>query len=244
MPALQEQAPRVLRLAKNTQGRDYCVGDIHGMFDMLSQLLEKADFDTSKDRLISVGDLVDRGPHSTRATEFLNQAWFYAIRGNHEDMLIRSVETPSDESNTLIWANNGGKWWLETSKEERNKIYTAVSPLPLAIEVETDTGTVGIVHADIPPEENWGSFIEKLSHGDEHCTQTALWSRTRAKMYKIAGDVKGISRIYCGHNIVDEPRKAGNVFYIDTGAFLPDRGRLTMVDIGEPEPKAISVRAD
>ncbi|MGB1581850.1 MAG: phosphoprotein phosphatase, partial [Nevskiales bacterium] len=83
-----------------------------------------------------------------------------------------------------------------------------VSPLPLAIEVETATGKVGIVHADIPPEEDWDSFTMKLSMGHEHCTQTALWSRTRAKMYKIAGDVKGISRVYCGHNIVDAPRKA------------------------------------
>ncbi|MGB1581849.1 MAG: metallophosphoesterase, partial [Nevskiales bacterium] len=125
MPDPQEQQAKILRLPRNTSGRDFCVGDIHGMFNLLGKLLQKADFDPSQDRLISVGDLVDRGPHSKRAPVFLAQPWFYAIRGNHEDMLIRCVEDPSDQSNTLLWANNGGQWWLDTSVEDREKVYAA-----------------------------------------------------------------------------------------------------------------------
>lgn len=212
------------------------MGDIHGMFDLLVQLLDKVGFDTHRDRLISVGDLVDRGPDSMRAVEFLAKPWFHAIRGNHEDMLIRSVDDPDDVSNTLTWANNGGQWWLNTSKAQRERIYNAVKPLPIAMQVDTDIGPVGIVHADIPAGMTWSEFLEQIENGDSKAENTALWSRTRARMHKIAGEVTGIERIYCGHNIVDAPLLAGNVRYIDTGAFLP-HGRITMVEFGLKEEK-------
>ena len=45
----------------NTKGRDFVVGDIHGELEMLKSELVKVGFDHSKDRLFSVGDMVDRG---------------------------------------------------------------------------------------------------------------------------------------------------------------------------------------
>ena len=57
------------RFERNESGRDLVVGDIHGMFPHLSALLAQLEFDESRDRLFSVGDLVDRGPASTEAVE-------------------------------------------------------------------------------------------------------------------------------------------------------------------------------
>ena len=59
---------------KNHEGRDFVVGDLHGMFQTLEALMETVKFDTTIDRLFSVGDLVDRGPESKRVVEFLKQA--------------------------------------------------------------------------------------------------------------------------------------------------------------------------
>ncbi|MCW8994987.1 MAG: metallophosphoesterase, partial [Psychromonas sp.] len=42
----------------------YIVGDIHGCFDELQQLLELADFSVEHDELWLTGDLVTRGPKS------------------------------------------------------------------------------------------------------------------------------------------------------------------------------------
>jgi hypothetical protein len=55
---------KLLALPANTAGRDFVCGDIHGCFDELDAALAKLQFDPAVDRLISVGDLVDRGPRS------------------------------------------------------------------------------------------------------------------------------------------------------------------------------------
>ena len=48
-------------------GRDWIVGDVHGCFQTLRQALAAIDFEPGRDRLFSVGDLIDRGPHSNEA---------------------------------------------------------------------------------------------------------------------------------------------------------------------------------
>lgn len=54
----------------NTLGRDFAVGDIHGMYSLLEQKLAAVNFNPQKDRLFSVGDLVNRGPESSRVMSF------------------------------------------------------------------------------------------------------------------------------------------------------------------------------
>ncbi len=46
---------------KNSSGRDFVVGDIHGSFGALEQLLQRLNFDPDCDRVFAVGDLIDRG---------------------------------------------------------------------------------------------------------------------------------------------------------------------------------------
>ena len=55
----------------------YVVGDIQGCFAPFQQLLERVKFNPDKDRLWSVGDLVNRGPDNLGVLR-----WFYAHRDN------------------------------------------------------------------------------------------------------------------------------------------------------------------
>jgi len=57
-----EGASAVCCFGENREGRDFVVGDIHGMFGHLRMLLKQVSFDAEVDRLFSVGDLVDRCP--------------------------------------------------------------------------------------------------------------------------------------------------------------------------------------
>lgn len=75
----------------NTLGRDFAVGDLHGCKDALEQLLTHVNFDPSVDRLFSVGDLVDRGPDSWGCIALLEEPWFHAVLGNHEQLTIASL---------------------------------------------------------------------------------------------------------------------------------------------------------
>lgn len=227
----------VVRFDKNTQGRDFVVGDIHGMFDHLGALLKNVSFDEERDRLFSVGDLVDRGPQSNDALKWLEHPWFHAVRGNHEQFVIDS-ENPEQLD---IWINyNGGDWWLKVDESEQGTYRAAFASMPLAMEVDTDSGCVGIVHADVPPFISWEHFISLLESRDRDATLYALWSRNRITGQGSSRPVSGkVDRIYCGHTPTRMTVQLENVCYIDTGAVYAIEGyeeaKLTLVEV-QPAP--------
>lgn len=66
------------------------VGDIQGCFDELQELLAKVEFDPAVDRLLAVGDLVNRGPQSLQTLRFCHGLGdrFATVLGNHDLHLI------------------------------------------------------------------------------------------------------------------------------------------------------------
>ncbi len=66
------------------------IGDIHGCYDELQALLEKAGLGAD-DEIIAIGDIVDRGPASDKVLAFFQTTpHAYSIMGNHERKHIRS----------------------------------------------------------------------------------------------------------------------------------------------------------
>lgn len=99
---------RVQRFQLNANGRDFAVGDIHGHFDRLEVALAAVRFSPEKDRLFSVGDLVDRGPESADVLKWLERPWFHPICGNHELMTWRrAMGNPIPDVDHRL---HGGEW--------------------------------------------------------------------------------------------------------------------------------------
>ena len=245
MPAPELRPGRIVaRYARNDAGRDFVVGDIHGMFAHLHSLLGDVGFDPSADRLFSVGDLVDRGPGSAAALEWLERPWFHACRGNHEQFVLDS----GDPGIRDLWINyNGGGWWLGVDEAAAARFREAFVNLPLAMEVETASGIVGIVHADVPPLVTWRRFMELLEAHDRDAALYALWSRNRimdrGPRVPVSG---GVERVYCGHTPTRATLRLGNVHYIDTGAAYVYHGHtgasLTAVQIHPEEHAEYTIR--
>lgn len=215
----------VKHFIENLDGYDYVVGDIHGCFDKLQVKLQEIGFNEKEDRLFSVGDLVDRGPTSEEAYDWIAKPWFHAVRGNHEQMAIDYMKGWGD-SNT--YHMNGGKWFLDLSRDQRQLFADEFSFLPIAIEVDTPLGKVGIIHAECPTK-SWkdleGSLLGRNAQAFENI---CLWSREKINR----GDndsVEDIWRVYVGHTPLDSPGRLGNVFYIDTGACF--KGKMTVFNI-------------
>lgn len=214
------------RLARNTQGRDWIVGDVHGHFTRLQQALHEVQFDESRDRLISVGDLVDRGPESMQVLDWLKKPWLHAVRGNHESMAIdyaayAAGTAPRDWRDW--YAENGGTWNIANLRDVQQEVAASLAALPVAIELETTHGLVGVVHADCPMA-SWSDFTQALADPHIHAldlkqlVHVAQWNRQRIDMGDHVG-VQGVYLVVVGHAQLRVPELLGNVMHIDTGGW-------------------------
>ena len=218
----------VRSFSRNELGRDFVVGDIHGMYSALEAFLEKLSFDPAKDRLFSVGDLIDRGPESPTVLKWLREKdWFFAVRGNHDQFLLDAAADPAKEwgEEFNLWVNyNGGNWWRSVPEADRSLYVQAFSALPFAAEVDCETGNVGIVHADVPEDCDWGEFLAALRSGSREDSYHAVWSRRRIERFVLSGhadapSVEGsVERVICGHARGNAPVRLANMLMIDTGA--------------------------
>jgi serine/threonine protein phosphatase 1 len=226
----------VEHFGRNTRGRDIVVGDVHGMFTVLSQVLDLVSFDPDGDRLFCTGDLVDRGRESNRVLEWLASPWFHPARGNHDDYAIRWPEGAVDAATYLA---NGGAWNIENPPELQQRISDALGQLPIAIEVETEAGVVGIVHAGCPLP-SWRDFVTRLSsvqvgnNERKHLADLAMWSRARIQAMD-PSPVGDIHAVVVGHTPVSGHSTLGNVHYIDTGAVF-EGGHFTLLDLASLTP--------
>ncbi|MEL6236981.1 MAG: metallophosphoesterase [Pseudomonadota bacterium] len=229
---------------RNATGRDLAVGDIHGCFSRRQAHLDTIGFNPACDRLFSVGDLVDRGPESDLALEWLDKPWFHAVRGNHEDMAIRWPRGNMDATNYTM---NGGAWNVSNPPAVRQLFADYFSALPLALDVETSGGLVGIVHAECP-FPSWQDFIEVLGTPElsnslrKAIIEAALWSRERITAMEVES-VAGVRAVVVGHTPVERFTSLGNTFYIDTGAVF--RGRdFTILDLETLRPVDLGKRLE
>ena len=89
---VESQVKAVIRIGRNEAGRDFVAGDIHGCYRTLERALESVRFDSRRDRLFSVGDLINRGPASMEALAWLTDGRIHAaVRGNHEEMFLNGL---------------------------------------------------------------------------------------------------------------------------------------------------------
>lgn len=224
---------RVQAFERNTAGRDFVVGDIHGCFGRLSARLGELGFCQQTDRLFSVGDLIDRGPSSHEVLDWIDEPWFFPVCGNHERMAIGAVSGRVDRE---LYVQNGGGWFFELPESRRVTIAEILSTLPLAIEVDHPSGKVAIVHADVVGMD-WPTFKAVIADaaagrigGEAVNTLIAgtVWSRDRINQVSLAG-VPGVDWLVTGHTPARSPFALGNVVDIDTGAYAT--GDLTVLDM-------------
>lgn len=106
-----------LQITLNNGANVWAIGDVHGDADTLELLIEKLNLD-SLDRIVLLGDLVDRGPKSCKVIEIAkSNSQIFSVLGNHEDMMLANFdpvdfESPSIEQRT--WMYNGGGATIES----------------------------------------------------------------------------------------------------------------------------------
>jgi serine/threonine protein phosphatase 1 len=83
--------------------KTYILADIHGEFDKLITCLSSVNFDYENDKLIQLGDVVDRGPDVYSCIEeLLKIKNLIAIQGNHDECWLKSL-LKGEHDQGLLW---------------------------------------------------------------------------------------------------------------------------------------------
>ena len=89
----------------------WVIGDIHGFYQSFISLMDELNLGKN-DRVVLLGDLIDRGPnsygvvHTARTNEQI-----FSVKGNHEAMMAKNFSLErlqNPDIDTLVWIKNGG----------------------------------------------------------------------------------------------------------------------------------------
>ncbi|MCA1558082.1 MAG: metallophosphoesterase [Acidobacteria bacterium] len=200
-------------------GRTIVVGDIHGCYDELLELLGRAAF-AADDRVVAVGDLIVKGEKNRQVLDlFISDRRFSSVTGNHDLALRRYWH---DEPVSLTKAQKSAR--LELDKE-RERYSQYLDSLPLMI----DLGSYVIVHAGLRP----GVPLEAQSTEDLTEMRTLgpdPKSREGIPWYE---EYEGLKTVLFGHWPAREPRRSSHAIGLDTGCVYGHRLTAYIIETGE-----------
>jgi len=198
----------------------WLVGDLHGCFARLMAALRERKFDPYQDLLLSVGDLIDRGPQSAECLDLLRYRWVYAVRGNHEQIALEALA----DGDMRLWEMNGGDWYTQRAASQKQRLTALIARcrrLPLIIELHSGEQVHVIAHADYPAAVyRWQRVVDE---------QQVMWRRQRLTDHLAGrhGAIAGADHFWFGHTPLKRRYDSDNQHYIDTGAVFG--GELTLV---------------
>ncbi|CAM3336031.1 metallophosphoesterase family protein [Aequorivita lipolytica] len=218
------------------------VGDIHGGFKALKQLLETTNLPKDT-KYIFVGDYVDGWSESAEVVSYLidfseiNDCIF--LRGNHDELLYKYLKF--GESNPM-WLSQGGKSSIKSyaklSKSEKEKNVKFFENLE---NYYIDSENRLFLHA---------GFTNQHGPQHEYYPNLVYWDRTLWEMVcamdaaiseeddKYPKRLKLFKEIYIGHTPVtrvgfEKPANFANVWNVDTGAAF--KGKISMLAVDSKE---------
>lgn len=236
---------------KTEHGPFDIVGDVHGCFEELLQLLGHLGYTVSIDseqyivsapegrKLIFVGDLVDRGPGTPQVLRLVSAmveaGQAFCVPGNHDVKLVKALKG-RDVQLTHGLADSMQQLDKE-SPEFRQQMARFLDGL--ISHYVFDDGKLVVAHA--------GLKESMQGRGSAAVREFALYGETTGETdefglpmrYNWAGDYRGKALVVYGHTPVPEPLWLNNTVNIDTGCVFG--GSLSALRY--PEREVVSVRA-
>jgi len=206
-----------------TTKRTFIIGDIHGCLDMLKDLMDKIPWSPDKDRLIFLGDYIDRGENPKGVVDYIldltrRSSLVECLKGNHEAMLLDFL-TGRDRFMFII---NGGWKTLESygmyeSSDDDSAISSEHRDFYESLKLYVELEDYYVVHAGFKPRLD----IKKQTEDE------MLWIR---KSF-VSSDFDFGKKIIFGHTPFKEPLIMQNKIGLDTGAVYGNR--LTCLQLPE-----------
>ncbi|MBU2497722.1 MAG: metallophosphoesterase [Proteobacteria bacterium] len=201
--------------------RTFIVGDVHGCLEMLKRLMDKIDWRPDEDRLIFLGDYIDRGDDSKGVIDYIleissSSSLVECLMGNHERILLDFL---SGRDFATFFLNGGAKTL------DSYRLYQLVQKDPLipenhitflrSLRLWIELEDYYVVHAGFRPGVELG----------RQSTEDLLWIRDAF----IFSDYDFGRKVIFGHTPFSQPLIMENKIGLDTGAVYGNR--LTCLEL-------------
>ena len=208
--------------------RTLVLGDIHGRFEALQDVLQKCKFDPDKDRLIVLGDVVDGyGKTKQCVDELLKAKHLILLIGNHDVWFrdwFRKGLAP------LIWTSQGGQATIKSYggdwrsvPDTHKKLFEDAKPYFIDEELRA------FVHGGFDPDKPIGSQPEEELTWDRALINTAMTQDVPFRHVFVGHTTTQLLGRYFEVKDCLEPVTLHNLTMMDTGAGFS--GRLTILDV-------------
>ena len=208
--------------------RQFIIGDIHGCFAELQELLDKAGL-AEDDEIIALGDIVDRGPDSPRVLQFFqSHPQARSLVGNHERKHIRSFHREIAPALSQVISR-------QQFGAEYPQAIEFMQTFPRAIELSDALLVHGFFEPDVPLEQQRDTVLIGTLSGEKYLSET--YARPWYELYRSDKPLVVGHRDFLG---TGEPFiYQDRVFGLDTGSY--HGGTLTGMLL--PNFKIVSVQS-
>ncbi len=196
------------------------IGDIHGCFFTLVELVELIWKNYPGVQIYSVGDLVDRGKNSYETVEFIINEKIKFAPGNHDYMFAHFFKKPTSIF-ARSWVFNGSESTLISYEKHEEAVFKHIEVIekaPLFYNLTdcfiSHAGVSSYYRSVLPPDfRNNLDILKPYIEQDYPEDHGVMWNRSRLL------DLGKLQVV--GHTKQKDVRydKKANSLYIDTGAY-------------------------
>lgn len=245
--------------------RKLIIGDIHGNFDKLIDVLTEANYNKDNDVLYSVGDLCDRGTQNLKVLEWVMQNDVKMVVGNH-DLWLQNYLFSGHPSMHWLFTNGGTFTYKEVKNLEENKkleIAEFLKSKPYLIEEDNFIIVHGGFPSTVEKYEDLNFFrnerptidifadadYENLTWDRSYFSSAILdaeWENNNPKRASLRNPIDFDKWVFVGHTPLASKVPFINQKYkiiaIDTGAAYS--GPLTIMDMNTHEYWQSSIKEE
>jgi bis(5'-nucleosyl)-tetraphosphatase (symmetrical) len=231
--------------------RTLVIGDVHGCLDELDELLRTLQHRRDRDRLVFVGDFLDRGPDPVGAVRRARELGAEAVLGNHEEKHLRWRSHEERALRDPKYHNPMqalGPEKLRAHAALRDDDWAWIDALPVLLRLAP--GWL-VAHAGLEParpvEKQREDALLRIRYVDEG-GKLAAGLRPRPNTHPWATRWRGPDHVIYGHQVhdleaprIDEPTPGVRCWGLDTGCCFG--GRLTALVLPDEEIVQVDARA-
>lgn len=229
--------------------RRLVIGDIHGEYNRMIDVLEKCGFDPKQDELYFTGDFCDRGPKPVEVLDYLySLPRFFPVVGNHDLWLLRYLQKRITHDDYRLWidCNYGNvtqRAVYAQSDEWKRAVIDRIESTPFVRRIDDTLIVHGGIGDYVREQMDSERFVNVPCRDLDHNAylilyEDVIWDRNmlyKALRLKTAERIFGC-RVIVGHTPLKAPfiSDDGNLIAIDTASFVPS-GCITVMDIDTGE---------